>query len=74
MIVSDAYTHRTYSMGLVDENNKVNYYGGWLGLLIPMGMNLLNLNKDYLEHIAEHVEPWSYIKFPYLKRWDERLC
>ena len=22
---------------------------------------------DYLEHIAEHVEPWSYIKFPFLK-------
>ena len=23
--------------------------------------------RDYLNHIAEHVEPWSYLKFPYLK-------
>ena len=23
---------------------------------------------DYLEHIAEHVEPWTYIKFPFLKK------
>ena len=24
--------------------------------------------RDYLEHIAEHVEPWSYLKFPYLSQ------
>ncbi|MEM1990669.1 MAG: nickel-dependent hydrogenase large subunit, partial [Candidatus Bathyarchaeia archaeon] len=24
--------------------------------------------KDYLDHIAEHVEEWTYVKFPYLKR------
>ncbi|MEM2412713.1 MAG: nickel-dependent hydrogenase large subunit, partial [Candidatus Bathyarchaeia archaeon] len=24
--------------------------------------------KDYLEHIAEHVEPWTYVKLPYLKK------
>jgi F420-non-reducing hydrogenase large subunit len=24
--------------------------------------------KDYLQHIAEHVEPWTYLKFPYLKQ------
>jgi len=23
---------------------------------------------DYLEHISEHVEPWTYLKFPYLKK------
>ncbi len=23
--------------------------------------------KDYADHIAEHVEPWTYLKFPYLK-------
>ena len=27
-----------------------------------------NSPSDYLEHIAEHVEPWSYVKFPYLKK------
>jgi F420-non-reducing hydrogenase large subunit len=24
--------------------------------------------QDYAEHIAEHVEPWTYLKFPYLKK------
>jgi F420-non-reducing hydrogenase large subunit len=24
--------------------------------------------KDYLDYVAEHVEPWSYLKFPYLKK------
>jgi coenzyme F420-reducing hydrogenase alpha subunit len=23
---------------------------------------------EYIEHIAEHVEPWSYVKFPYLRK------
>ena len=30
LIVSDAYTHRTHYMGMVDENNHVNFYDGWL--------------------------------------------
>ena len=25
-------------------------------------------SKEYLDYIAEHVEPWSYLKFPYLKK------
>jgi F420-non-reducing hydrogenase large subunit len=24
--------------------------------------------KEYYHHVAEHVEPWSYLKFPYLKK------
>ena len=24
--------------------------------------------SDYLDYVAEHVEPWSYLKFPYLKK------
>ena len=23
--------------------------------------------RDYLDHIAEHVEPWTYMKFCFLK-------
>jgi F420-non-reducing hydrogenase large subunit len=60
MILSDAYTHRTYYMGMVDEKNKVNFYDGKIRVVDPSG-------KDYLTHVSEHVEPWSYIKFPYLK-------
>jgi F420-non-reducing hydrogenase large subunit len=69
MIVSDAYTHKTYYMGMVDGNNKVNFYDGKVRVVDPDGKEFAKFEpKDYLEHIAEHVEPWSYIKFPYLKK------
>jgi F420-non-reducing hydrogenase large subunit len=69
LILNDAYAHATYNMGLVDENNKVNFYDGKVRVVGPDGKELLKYEpKDYLEHVAEHVEPWSYLKFPYLKK------
>jgi F420-non-reducing hydrogenase large subunit len=68
MIVSDAYTHRTYYMGLVDENNKVNFYDGKVRVVDPEGKEYAKYApREYLDHVAEHVEPWSYVKFPFLK-------
>jgi F420-non-reducing hydrogenase large subunit len=68
LITSDAYTHRTYYMGMVDENNHVNFYDGMLRVVDPQGKQFLKFPaRDYLKHVAEHVEPWSYIKFCYLK-------
>jgi len=67
-ILSDTYTHKTYYMGLVDENNRVNFYDGKIRVVAPEGKEFLKFKpQEYLEHIAEHVEPWSYIKFCYLK-------
>jgi len=69
MIVSDAYTHQTYYMGLVDENNKINFYDGKLRVVDPDGKEFAKFSPhEYLEHVAEHVEPWTYIKFPFLKK------
>src|SRR4030043_157512 len=69
MIVSDAYTHRTYYMGLVDEKNKVNFYDGKVRVVDPDGKEFAKYApREYLDHVAEHVEPWSYMKFPYLKK------
>ncbi|MDI6793944.1 MAG: Ni/Fe hydrogenase subunit alpha [bacterium] len=68
-IVSDTYTHKTYYMGLVDKNNKVNFYSGDIRMVDPNGKEFAKFApRDYLEHVAEHVEPWSYIKFPFLKK------
>jgi F420-non-reducing hydrogenase large subunit len=68
MIVSDAFTHRTYYMGLVDDKNKVNFYDGKVRVVDPDGKEFAKYApRDYLNHVAEHVEPWSYMKFPYLK-------
>jgi coenzyme F420-reducing hydrogenase alpha subunit len=25
---------------------------------------------NYLDIVQEHVEPWSYLKFPFYKKWD----
>jgi F420-non-reducing hydrogenase large subunit len=68
LIAGDLYRHETYYMGMVDEHNKVNFYDGMIRVVDPKGGEAALFEAcDYLEHIAEHVEPWSYIKFPYLK-------
>jgi F420-non-reducing hydrogenase large subunit len=56
-------------MGLVDEKNRVNFYDGKLRVVDANGKEFVKFEtKDYLEHIAERVEPWSYVKFNYLKK------
>ena len=68
LILSDAYTHRTYYMGMVDDKNQLNFYDGCLRVVSPDGKEWEKFSADqYLENIAEHVEPWSYLKFCYLK-------
>jgi len=68
LILSDGYTHKTHYLGLVDENNKVNFYDGMARYVDTEGRELGKYAPaDYLDHIAEHVESWSYLKFPYLK-------
>jgi F420-non-reducing hydrogenase large subunit len=69
LIVSDAFTHETYYMGLVDENNHVNFYDGKIRVVKPDGTEVAKFAaQEYLDHVAEHVEPWSYVKFCYLKQ------
>ena len=68
LIVSDAFTHETYYMGTVDDQNKTNFYDGMIRVVGPDGKELTKYPaRDYADHIAERVEPWSYLKFPYLK-------
>src|SRR5512134_3679676 len=69
MIIGDDYTHRTYYIGLVDENNKVNFYDGKVSVVDPDGLRIGKYApNEYTDWIAEHVEPWTYLKFPYLKK------
>ncbi|GIV15920.1 MAG: F420-non-reducing hydrogenase subunit A, selenocysteine-containing [Armatimonadota bacterium] len=68
LITSDTYTHRTYYMGLVDEQNRVNFYDGKIRVVSPEGKEYAKFAAQaYLDYIAEHVEPWSYVKFCYLR-------
>jgi F420-non-reducing hydrogenase large subunit len=69
MIRSDTFTEKTYYMGMVDGNNKVNFYDGKIRVVDPAGQELVKFEgKDYATQIVEHVEEWSYAKFPYLKK------
>jgi F420-non-reducing hydrogenase large subunit len=69
LILSDTYAHKTYSMGTVDEKNRVNFYDGKIRVVDTQGKEFVKFEaKDYLNVLAEHVEPWTYLKFPYLKK------
>ena len=69
MVLSDAYTHHTYYMGLVDDKNRVNFYDGKVRVVDPDGKEFAKYApREYLDHVAELVEPWTYVKIPYLKK------
>lgn len=69
LVTSDVYLHRTYSMGTVDEKNRLNFYDGKIRVVDPEGREFLKYRpSEYASHIAERVEPWTYLKFPYLKK------
>ncbi len=69
LITGDVYTHRTYNMGIVDADNCSNFYDGQVRVTGPDGKEHAKYDcADYREYVAERVEPWSYLKFPYLKK------
>lgn len=55
--------------GLVKPGNTLELYDGQIRLIGRDGVELEKFDpRNYLEYIAEHVEPWSYLKFPYYKK------
>jgi len=69
LITSDPYNLPTNYMGTVDENNKVNFYDGKVRVVDTQGKEFVKFGpKEYLDVIEEHVEPWTYVKMPYLKK------
>jgi NAD-reducing hydrogenase large subunit len=55
-------------MGLVDAEGGLQMYDDQIRIVNAAG-NLLAQFKpeDYRDHVAEHVEGWSFLKFPYYK-------
>ena len=69
IILGDVYYMTSYYMGMVDDNNKVNFYDGDIRVVDPEGKEVVKFKPaDYLDIIAEHTEPWTYLKFPFLKK------
>ena len=55
--------------GLTTPENGLELYDGDIRLISHEGKPLEKFPvANYLDHIAEHVEPWSYLKFPYYKK------
>ncbi len=68
LMTSEAYTHRTYYMGMVDDANRLSFCEGTLRVVDPTGQERERFAPDaYLGHIAERSEPWTYARFCYLK-------
>jgi NAD-reducing hydrogenase large subunit len=59
----------TNYLGLVDQNNAVQLYDGDVRLVDQMRQPIDRFDgRRYLDYIGEHVEPWTYLKFPYYKK------
>ena len=58
-------------IGTVKKNGgggALELYDGTLRMMDPDGSFVDFAYDQYTDHIAEHVEPWSYLKFPYQKK------
>lgn len=55
-------------LGTVTEDGALNLYDGKLRLMSKDGSYVEFPYERYTDYIAEHIEPWSYLKFPYDKR------
>jgi NAD-reducing hydrogenase large subunit len=56
-------------MGMVDEHGGLALYDGQIRICDAEGRRIDQFNaEDYLLHVAEHVEPWSFLKFPYYRQ------
>ncbi|MDZ4264587.1 MAG: nickel-dependent hydrogenase large subunit, partial [Mycobacterium sp.] len=56
------------SMCLVNPDGDVDYYHGALRVVDGDKRVVREIDyHDYLDHFSEAVEPWSYMKFPFLK-------
>lgn len=69
LVLGDLFRHETYYAGLVDDAGRVALYDGRVSVVAPDGESLgTYAPADYRDWIAEHVEPWTYLTFPYLRR------
>jgi F420-non-reducing hydrogenase large subunit len=69
IVNKDLFYHETYYMGMVNKNNELNFYDGEIRIIDPSGKEFGRFGpQNYLEHLAEHVVPWSYLKMPYLRK------
>jgi len=69
-VVKSLATIETSFLGMV-KNGELNLYDGDLRMMMPDGKYEEFPAANYLDYIGEHVEPWSYLKFPYYKKMGQ---
>lgn len=70
--ISEMETFASFDTGYLgmvrEEDNTINLYDGRMRLLDVEGREVTRFDgRQYLVYIAEHVENWSYLKFPYYR-------
>lgn len=67
--VKDFGSFESNHVGLVNEKGQMDLYDGGLRAVTPFGEPIFDhmAPAKYLDHIAEEVRPWSYMKFPFIK-------
>ena len=58
-------------LGTVTDDGTLELYDGKARLMKPDGSYEEFPYDQYTEHIGEHIEPWTYMKFPYAKNWGD---
>ena len=58
-------------LGTVTDDGALDFYDGHLRLMKPDGSYDDFTYEQYTDFIGEWVEPWSYQKFPYAKKWGQ---
>jgi F420-non-reducing hydrogenase large subunit len=65
----DLYYNEFYNMGLVNAKNQMEFHDGKVRVVDQKGKEVVKYDAvNYLDMIGEGVEPWSYEKFPYLRK------
>jgi len=62
---------KTGFLGTVSDDGALNLYDGKLRLMKPDGSYTDFAYDQYTQFLSERVLPWSYLKFPYAKAWNE---
>jgi len=70
-IVKSLGVINTGFLGTVREDGSMDLYDGKLRMMAADGSYEDFKYEDYTDYIREHVEPWSYLKFPYMKKAGE---
>jgi F420-non-reducing hydrogenase large subunit len=70
-VVNSLGVINTGFLATVTDDGAMDLYDGKLRMMNVDGSYEEFAYEDYTDYIREHIEPWSYLKFPYMKKAGE---